>query len=78
MDFDIPTAPPLNVRHREIRGIEDQTSTCSAYTAYLSATRNEQIAPEGCLDQNAQAASIGTINAAARLVYMPPTCFSFS
>lgn len=72
-NFDIPTAPSLNVRDQEIRRIKDQASTCSANRAYLSTTRNEQIAPEGCLGQNAQATKFGISNASARLVYMPLT-----
>ncbi|XP_011657956.1 uncharacterized protein LOC101209129 isoform X1 [Cucumis sativus] len=65
-NFDIPTAPPLNVRDQEIRGVEDQASTCNAYKAYVSATRNEQIAPESCLGQNGQATNIEISNASAR------------
>lgn len=65
-NFDIPTAPSLNVRDQEIRRIKDQASTCSANRAYLSTTRNEQIAPEGCLGQNAQATKFGISNASAR------------
>lgn len=72
-NFDIPTAPSSNVRDQEIRRIEDQTSSCNAYRAYLSATRNEEIAPEDCLGQNAQATNIGFSNASARLFYMPLT-----
>lgn len=70
MNFDIPTAPPLNVRDQEIKAVKDQPSTCKPYKAYVSATRNEQIAPESCLGQNGQATKIEISNASARLVYM--------
>ena len=56
-NFDIPTAPPLNVRN--------QAST-TAYRPYL-----EQIAPESSLGQNAQATNIGMSNASARFVHIP-------
>ncbi|XP_022950571.1 uncharacterized protein LOC111453632 isoform X1 [Cucurbita moschata] len=60
VNFDIPTAPPSNVRNQEIRGMENQAST-RAYRPYL-----EQIAPESSLGQNAQATNIGMSNASAR------------
>lgn len=57
---------------QEIRGINDQTSTCGAYRTYVSA-RSESKAVEGRLAQTPQATDIGISNASARLVYMPLT-----
>ncbi|XP_038883502.1 uncharacterized protein LOC120074448 isoform X3 [Benincasa hispida] len=65
-NFYIPTAPPLNVRNQEIRGIKDQASTCRTYRAYHPVTRNEQITQEGYLGQNAQATNIKISNSSAR------------